>query len=217
VAASGAITATLGGVASAEITVLDQLLALVINEVDYDQPNADTAEFIEIYNGTASEVSLSGYALLLVNGANYPTTPASVYYTIDLTPAGLLPAGGFLVVHGGGVTPAGGALSLLVPSSTFSIQNGPTDGMALVDASSVVDAICYECSATPMTTVNLGAPYGVVSLVSGTAIAESDPSVAPPPAASLVRLQDGVDSGNDDADWGLTTTVTPGSANVVTP
>ena len=207
-AATGAITATLGGVASAQVAVIDQLPGgLVINEVDYDQPSVDTAEFIEIYNGTASAVSLSGYALILVNGAD-----GSVYDTIDLGPAGVLPAGGFLVVHGGGVTPAPGALSLVVGS--FAIQNGGTnvpDGMALVDGASLVDAMCYEGS---MTAVDLGDPYGIVSLVSGTAIAEIDAGSG---AASLARLQDGVDSGDDNVDWGLTITVTPGAANVITP
>ena len=42
---------------------------LVINEVDYDQPGTDAAEFVEIKNVGAAAVDLSGYELVMVNGA----------------------------------------------------------------------------------------------------------------------------------------------------
>jgi hypothetical protein len=204
-AASGLINATLGATVSAQIAVLEQPAgSLVLNEVDYDQPSVDTAEFVEIYNGTMTTISLAGYALLEVNGSD-----GSVYDTVDLAPAGSLAPGQFLVVHGGGVTPAGGALSLVV--SGFVVQNGAPDGLALVDGAAMVDAMCYEGS---MTSVDLGAPYGVVSLVSGTAIPEADTGTG---TQSLARLLDGVDTGNDDADWSRTTTLTPGAPNTITP
>ena len=75
----------------------------------------------------------------------------------------------------------------------------------------VVDAISYEGA---MTSVNLGSPYGTVSLVTGTTISEADGGVG---TDSLARIVDGVDTGDDDVDWALTTTATPGSANVITP
>ena len=52
---------------------------LVINEIDYDQPSTDTAEFIEIRNNGSSPVDLAGWTLELVNGNG-----GSVYNTIDL-------------------------------------------------------------------------------------------------------------------------------------
>ena len=44
--------------------------ALIINEVDYDQPGSDTAEFIELYNSGPTSIDLNGYTLDLVNGSN---------------------------------------------------------------------------------------------------------------------------------------------------
>ncbi len=69
-----------------------------------------------------------------------------------------------------------------------------------------MDALSYEGSIT----ADLGAPYGMQNLVSGTA--ESDADTA---AGSLSRNVDGVDSGDDDTDWSLTATSTPGTANVI--
>jgi len=198
-----------GGVTVASLTVngSDGIVGkLVINEIDYDQPATDTAEFVEIYNGTSAEISLVGYALIFVNG-----TDNFVYRTLDLSSAGTLAAGGFLVVHTAGVTPSAGALSILVNPATDYIQNGSPDGVVLVSATSVVDALSYE---GPMTAVDLGSPYGVVSLVSGSAVMSVDIGTG---TGSLSRLMDGVDTGDDASDWGFTSTITPGTANVTTP
>ncbi len=51
---------------------------LVINEVDYDQPSLDTAEFLELKNVSGSAISLNGWTVELFNGATslvYRTTP----------------------------------------------------------------------------------------------------------------------------------------------
>ena len=47
--------------------------AVVMNEIDYDQPGTDSGEFIELLNNGASAVSLNGYTIRLVN---VPTTPS---------------------------------------------------------------------------------------------------------------------------------------------
>ena len=44
--------------------------SLVINEIDYDQPGSDTAEFVEIVNVGSSGVNLTGVDLVLVNGSS---------------------------------------------------------------------------------------------------------------------------------------------------
>ena len=67
---------------------------LVINEIDYDQPSTDTAEYLEIRNNGAAPVNLDEYALRLVNGA---TDPAAEYRIVDL-PAVDLGAGAHYVV-----------------------------------------------------------------------------------------------------------------------
>src|SRR6185503_8599946 len=41
--------------------------ALVINEIDYDQPGTDTAEFVEIRNNDVVSVDLSGYNIQMIN------------------------------------------------------------------------------------------------------------------------------------------------------
>ena len=65
---------------------------LVINEVDYDQPGTDAAEFIEIKNIGGASANLDGLAIELVNGSNN-----TVYNTISL-PNVSLPAGDYYVV-----------------------------------------------------------------------------------------------------------------------
>ena len=71
------VTATFGGTTStANITVQTGGTHLVINEIDYDMPSTDNAEFIELYNPGATAVSLAGKKLLLVNG-KYATDVSS--------------------------------------------------------------------------------------------------------------------------------------------
>jgi hypothetical protein len=36
---------------------------LVINEIDYDQPAVDSAEFIEMYNASGTPVNLGDYTM----------------------------------------------------------------------------------------------------------------------------------------------------------
>src|SRR5918994_4684073 len=67
---------------------------LVINEIDYDQPGGDTAEFVELKNVSAGTIELDPYSLELVNGNG---GGASVYRTINL-PAFQLAGGEHYVV-----------------------------------------------------------------------------------------------------------------------
>src|SRR4051812_2699871 len=90
---------------------------VVINEVDYDQPGTDTAEYIELFNNGASVVSLSGYTLRLVNGANNTT-----YQTITLEGTATLPAGGYYVICGDATLVPNCQLDV-TPNSDL-IQNG---------------------------------------------------------------------------------------------
>ena len=58
-----------------------QSTTLVINEVDYDQPGTDTAEFVEIKNVSVAAINLDAYQLRFVNGAERNDLP-------DRRPAG---------------------------------------------------------------------------------------------------------------------------------
>ncbi len=101
-----------------------------INEFHYDDntSSGDTGERIEVV-ATAGE-TLSNYRIYLYNGS---TPSAAVTYDNDLLPAGSL------VTCGAQVRIA----TLTYP--TNGIQNGPSDGIALVDgAGQVVQFISYE-------------------------------------------------------------------------
>lgn len=180
---------------------------LVINEIDYDQPNADLLEFVEIYNATVSTVSLANMRLVLVNGGS---DPAKEYRVIDLSPAVSLLAGQYLVVGVPAVAVAPGALKIDFPGIQDMIQNGAPDGVALVDVAAVqvVDALSYEGGITiaEMTSVGLGSN---VNLVEGVAASATDNG-----AGSLCRIPSSKDTDNAAADWALSMTPTPGEANV---
>jgi hypothetical protein len=200
-AGSATITATFGGsTAQANVTVNTGANHLVINEVDYDQTGTDTAEFVEIFNPSAAPVDLTGKSLVFVNGSNNMT-----YENVDLSSGGMLPAGGFLVVAGPGVTVNPPAIKITV--ATFTIQNGDPDGVALVDVTqgTLIDALCYG---GPMTMANVTGITGPVSLVEGTATTVKDSLTG-----SMCRLPDGTDTDNASADWHLCATPTPGVAN----
>jgi len=177
----------------------------VINEVDYDQPGTDLNEFVEIYNGTGASVDLTGYVLDLINGANNLT-----YLSYDLSPAGTLAAGQYLVVRSSTVTPAPGSISLIFVAASNSVQNGVPDGIAIVAGGQVVDAFCYGGAMTSVTATGVPGP---VSLVEGTVLpagtVDSNTVVA-----SLCRLPNGTDTNNAATDWALSATPTPGAANV---
>lgn len=216
---SATITATLAAsTSSATITISAAVQHLVINEVDYDQSvNPDAAEFIEIYNPSAAAVSLVGKAVVLLNGSS---TPNPEYRRVLLAtagnPAGMLPAGGYLVIGAAAVTAMGTGIKF-TPAvadwpATDAFQNGAPDGVALIDVSTstLIDALAYE-GAMPTASI-MGFP-AAVSLTEGTflPIATADSGTA---MGSLCRLPNGTDTDNAATDWNFTTTATPGIANV---
>jgi hypothetical protein len=174
---------------------------LVINEIDYDQPSSDTAEFVEIYNRSWDPVDLTGVALIFVNGG--VATPAE-YGRVTLS--GTLQGKGYLVVAAVPVTVAAGATKVLL---TVAIQNGDPDGVALFDTTTniMIDAFCYGGAVVGATLNN--AP-GTWDLVEGTAATVKDSTSA---VTSLIRQPNGQDTDNAALDWKSATTPTPGAAN----
>jgi predicted extracellular nuclease len=164
---------------------------LVINEVDYDQPSTDTAEFIEIRNVSAGTINLNSFVLELVNGTG---GGASVYNTVDLPNVDLDP-GEYYVVCGDAANVANCDLDVS-PDSNL-IQNGAPDAVALVLGGSIVDAVSYEG--------NTGAPY---TEGSGTGLVDSSSQAF----AGISRFPDGTDTDVNNVDLSPRC-VTPGAAN----
>ena len=208
---SASVMATLGATSfSSTLSMVAQVGGLVINEIDYDGVGSDTDEFVEIYNGTGAPINMTGYSLVLVNGSNNAT-----YLAFDLSAAGMLPSKGYLVVGSATLVVPATALKLTFAAATNNVQNGgppSPDGVALVNTTTgtLVDALSYEGAITAATVT--GIP-GMVSLVEGTVLpaAVADSNTV---AGSLCRIPNGVDTNNAASDWKLSTTPTPGVANV---
>lgn len=108
--------------------------AVFVNELHYDDATAagDTGEAVEIV-ATAGE-SLSGYTLYLYNGAS---PGAAKVYSQSAVPAGSLVSCGSQV------------RIATVGYASNGIQNGPNDGLALVDGNGqVVQFLSYEGAIT---------------------------------------------------------------------
>ena len=163
-------------------------LKLVINEVDYDQAGADTAEFVEIVNPNASAVDLADYRIELVNGSN-----GRRYGTYKAT--GRLAVGGYLVIADQAVINSVPSGTVTAPLKSGGLQNGP-DAIRIVEAATgrVLDGLHYE---EPVPDTGEGQP------------APEDDTGAP---ASIGRCPDGFDSDDNGADF-ATMTPTPGAAN----
>ncbi len=169
---------------------------LVINEIDYDQPSTDTAEFVEIKNAGSSPINLGGFSLELINGTG---GGATVYDTISL-PNVSLAAGDYFVVCANAATVSNCDLDDS-PDTNF-IQNGAPDAVGLRNGSGdLVDAVSYEG--------DTGTPY-----TEGSGAGLEDSSSA---AGSISRCPDGVDTHQNNVDFVFTDTATPGSANACGP
>ncbi|MFZ4477378.1 MAG: reprolysin-like metallopeptidase, partial [Saprospiraceae bacterium] len=171
------------------------LPTLVINEVDYDQPGTDLAEFVELKNVSAGAINLNGWTVELVNGAS---GGAAVYQTVTL-PNVSLAAGGYYVICASSTNTPN--CNLVVAPNSNLIQNGAPDAIGLKNGSTLVDAFSYEG--------NTAAPY---TEVAGESPAD-DASVAFQGAS---RFPDGTDTDNNGNDFVSNVCVTPGAANVNT-
>jgi hypothetical protein len=158
---------------------------LVLNEVDYDQVGTDANGFVEIKNVGGAAADLAAINLVAVNGGD-----SNEYDRVALT--GTLAAGGHLDI-------------------AIELQNGAPDGLALLDGTTLIDALSYEGGITAATVG--GQTY---NLVEGTVLPTSveDSNTV---AGSLIRNPDGKDTNDAAADWAFTTTITRGAANVLTP
>nr|WP_281291378.1 amidohydrolase family protein [Myxococcus llanfairpwllgwyngyllgogerychwyrndrobwllllantysiliogogogochensis] len=218
------LTATYGGdELSAELTVANRpaIGHLVINEVDYDQLNTDTKEFVEIYNPTGGSVSLANVFLVFVNGAGNP--PAS-YQKLALAEVGTLGAGEYLVVGSAAVVdPLAGrpGVKTLQRGTTDFIQNGGStaspaaDAVALYDGvqDELIDSLSYEATITQATITDSSKRFDMREGTTSTAAVADSNTVE----GSVCRDAHGVDTDDNGMDFKFTTTVTPGAVNAITP
>ncbi|HZA41432.1 MAG TPA: ExeM/NucH family extracellular endonuclease [Actinomycetota bacterium] len=171
-------------------SALAQSTTLVVNEIDYDQPSFDTAEFLEIKNVSDAAIDLDGYSVEMVNGVN---GGASGYRTFAL-PDVSLAAGDYFVLCGNAANVPN--CDLDVDPGQDLIQNGAPDAVAIRLGETLVDAVSYEG--------DTGAPY---TEGSGDGLVD-----APDPNESISRCADGVDTDQNNVDL-ISTTSTPGEAN----
>lgn len=109
-------------VSSVDVSIVDNdAPTIVINEIDPDQVGTDAAEFIELFDGGVGNASLTGYTIVLFNGAAANNVS---YATYDLT-GKTTNSDGFFVLGNSGVSPTPG---LIFPGNSF--QNG-ADGVGL--------------------------------------------------------------------------------------
>ncbi|RDH89342.1 MAG: nuclease [endosymbiont of Seepiophila jonesi] len=161
---------------------------LVINEVDYDQPGSNQAEFIELFNTGGTTLNLDDYTLQLINGTN-----SAPYRTYDL-PTFTLDANAYFVLCGN----AGNLLNCdwdVSPDSNL-IQNGAPDAIALFLGNTLIDSLSYEGDISGYTEI------------SGSNLL--DPSNAA--FLGLSRSPDGADTNNNDLDFDQAC-ITPGMRN----
>ena len=211
---TGTVTATLGAsMASTDVHVQTGPDHLVLNEIDYDQSGTDANSFIEVYNGTGVAVSLTDLAVVLVNG--YDSTEYAPRFALSDAGASLAD-GQYLVIGNATVTGAVPGGVLTIDATGDFIQNGDPDGVALIDTSrsTLVDALSYGGS---ITAANISGFPAAVSLVEGTALNATIIDLGTDDIHSLVRDPNGSDTDDASTDWKLTSTLTPGAANSVTP
>jgi hypothetical protein len=166
---------------------------LVINEVDYDQPGADSAEFIEIKNISGGSINLSGYELVLVNGGG---GGASLYATIPLSNRSLGPNDYHVICRNVGNVPNCNQIvsNLTVENGASDNGNTTPDALAIRKNSTNHDILSYEGSVPGYTESE------------GSILREDTIGV------SLSRCADGLDTDNNSTDF-VVASITPGAAN----
>jgi hypothetical protein len=169
---------------------------LVINEVLPDPDSTDTGfEWFELYNPTASAVSVAGWGVVIAgSGDDFEEDAYDVTFAGGIS----IEPGGFLVVGGEFVAEADVIAS-------FSIGNGSGgDGMRL-----------FDCERTGIDTVVYGDDNEDL-IPDDTGAFPEFPSPAPDSTMSLARVEDGADQ-NSVEDWFVDVTPTPGESNYQEP
>lgn len=133
-----------------------------INEIHYDNAGTDTGEAVEIAGPAGTD--LTGWSIVRYNGS---TPAAGVVYS---SPAAVLPGSDTL---NGSIPDLGGGYGVVVVRyASDGLQNGPNDGLALVNAAGQVQQfLSYE---SPLTASN-GPAAGLTSTDIGVAQGSATP------------------------------------------
>ncbi|MFQ5460457.1 MAG: lamin tail domain-containing protein, partial [Anaerolineae bacterium] len=176
---------------------------LVVNEIDYDQPGADDAEFIELKNVDPGPVFLGDYDVLGINGA---TAPGTEYRRIQL-PDVVLGPGEYFVIG----APAVPNVDMVITAPGF-VQNGAPDAVAVVHSTPsdplndiLVDSVSYEGD-------TLGGPARGGTWTEGSGVGLDDSGSAAAVNEGISRLPDGYDTDVNNMDMSRRC-ITPGAAN----
>ncbi|MCB9274597.1 MAG: lamin tail domain-containing protein [Lewinellaceae bacterium] len=159
----------------------------VINEIDYDNPNTDDREFVELYNPCNVPINLGDYQIVFINGSN--GTP----YVTQTLPSVMLMPGNFYVICGS-ISNVPNCDFQISPATNL-IQNGAPDAVALTFAGAVVDAVSYEGSVT--------------GYVEGSGSGLEDIAAT---GVGIGRYPDGADTDQNNVDF-TQQCITPGAAN----
>lgn len=165
---------------------------IIFSEIDYDQPGTDSAEFIELHIPAAT--TISSCELRLINGST-PSSP-TLYRTIDL--AGTYASGKYLVISSTGVTPRD--ITIGGTCSADCIQNGTSDGFALVDTSGAGTLVWFLSYEGQITNYNPG---------DGSSNSSTNLPVSEDNNAPNNSINNGPAAGVDDSY--TSTTITPGN------
>ena len=164
---------------------------MVVNEVDYIQPGANTAEFIEVKNITNIPLSLDTFHLRFARGVN---SPPDVYRDIDLPNVILNPGAYFVVCTNPANVPN---CNTTVEPAMDLLENALPAAVALVQNDIIVDVVSYGG--------NTGAPY-----IEGSGVVPADDPNQP--ALGMSRVVDGQDTNRNSVDFGMRC-ITPGQTN----
>ncbi len=158
--------------------------SVVINEVDYDQPGGDAAEFIELRNNNTEAIDLDLFSVEFVDGNG-----GAVYLTIDLPAVSLAPGDYYVICQDG----------LTVPNCDLLLSGNiqdETDAIRLLWNGITIDALSYEGDVA-------GAVEG-----SGSGLEDVEAVIG----VGLSRNPDGSDTDQNNVDFQLAC-ITPGGAN----
>ena len=177
---------------------------LVINEVDYDQPGTDTAEYIELFVTGEMPLVLAGLTFEFWNGSGVPILYNSSPYDLAVNDQSVttLNPGAYYIIAPPAVTAAvQGACPLCVTKTitptTNLVQNGPNDALRIMNGVTAVDGLHYAGSL---------AGYGEGSA------GPTDPGTTGNDNISIGRCPNGADTDDNGADF-LVMPSTPGAAN----
>lgn len=185
--------------------------ALVLSEVDYDQPGLDDAEFIELHNRGSEAYDLRPIVLVLLNGTAKMDESGYIpaeYRRATLASLGSLPAGGFLVISGAPHPMSQGTRHIDSQwSAQNALQNGAHDAILLVDTvrGALLDGFSYEGALPPFSIKEV--PERISNL----------PEVKVDDSAQITGSLVRTFVNGEPRGWDFTTELTPGSPNKLVP